>query len=150
MSEKDDTPEEESLEVLAEVELSSDDLDDDLLEVDVVADVFEAEVDVEEDEDDDVETPAPAAADDDDDDDDEVEADLDAILKVRIAAGDDDDEDDEDKPPVKKETPPGEAEPVQAKQDYEFLCPACFLLVNNSAVTHNECPHCGEPLGDMS
>jgi hypothetical protein len=144
MSEEDDTPEEESLEALAAAELSDDDPADDELESESNEDL-----DDEEDEDDDVETPA--SADDDDDDDDEVEADLDAILKVRIAAADDDDDDDdEDKPPVKKETPQGEAEPVQAKQDYEFLCPACFLLVNNAAVTDNECPHCGEPLGNFS
>ena len=148
MSEKDDTPEEESLEELAEAELSDDEPGNDELEGNGDAGTFEGDAEEEED-DDDVETPA--SADDDDDDDDEVEADLDAILKVRIAAADDDDDDDdEDKPPVKKETPLGEAEPVQAKQDYEFLCQACFLLVNNAAVTDNECPHCGEPLGNIS
>jgi hypothetical protein len=104
--------------------------------------------DDDDDEDEDVAVPA-AAADDDDEDDDDVEADLDAILKDRIAAGDDEEDDDEEdgpKTPKPAPTPSGEAEPVMARQDHEFSCPNCFLLVNRAAVVDGECPHCGGPV----
>jgi Zn finger protein HypA/HybF involved in hydrogenase expression len=35
---------------------------------------------------------------------------------------------------------------VQAKQENEFSCPNCFLLVNTGAVHDGECPHCGGPV----
>ncbi len=108
--------------------------------------------DDDEDEEDDVSTPArPAADDDDDEDEDDVEADLDAILKDRIAAGDDDDEDeDEDGVVSRPANAAGKAGQVQARQDNEFSCPNCFLLVISSAVRDGECPHCGGPVGKMS
>ena len=93
------------------------------------------------DEDDDDDVAVPAAAADDDEDDDDVEADLDAILKDRIAAGDDEEDDDEEdgpKTPKPAPTPSGEAEPVMARQDHEFSCPNCFLLVNRAAVVDGD------------
>ena len=70
------------------------------------------------------------------------------ILKDRIAAGDDDEDDDDEAEGAAKKplTAPGDAEPVQAKQENEFSCPHCFLLVNSAAVVDGECPHCGGPL----
>ena len=120
-------------EIIEEDELDEDELDED-------------ELDDDEDDEDDVATPArPSGDDDDDEDDDDVEADLDAILKDRIAAGDDedDDEDDEQAAAKKPAVAPGDAEPVQARQENEFSCPHCFLLVNPASVVDGECPHCG-------
>lgn len=153
---KDETTEDDNLaeDELADDELAEDELDDEEdLEGDALNGEFSDDEDddnakEEEDEDDDVATPARPSDDDDDEDDDDVEADLDAILKDRIAAGDDEEEDEEDgTAPAKKPTPaPGDAEHVQAKQENEFSCPNCFLLVNSAAVRDGECPHCGGPV----
>ena len=61
---------------------------------------------------------------------DDVEADLDTILKDRIAAADDDDEDEERGGAAgpTADAPDG----VVPKRANEFMCLACFLLVNRS------------------
>ena len=134
---------------LDEDELNEDELDEDgeFGDDDLPDDDDDLPDDEEDDDEDDVATPArPSGDDDDDEDDDDVEADLDAILKDRIAAGDDedDDEDDDEQAVAKKPTvAPGDAEPVQARQENEFSCPHCFLLVNSTSVVDGECPHCG-------
>ena len=130
----DESIEEEDEEELDEEELNEEELNEEELDDNAGDD---------EDDDDDVDTPARPSDEDDDDDDDDVEADLDAILKDRIAAGDDEDDDDEQVASKKPAVATGEAEPVQARQENEFSCPHCFLLVNPASVVNGECPHCG-------
>ena len=80
---------------------------------------------------------------DDDDDDDEVEADLTAILQERITAEDDNEPDAKE---VAKNQD-GEEVNVVTKQEDEFHCPSCFLLVSQAAIDKDgECPHCGAPV----
>jgi hypothetical protein len=81
----------------------------------------------------------PTGEDEDEDDDiiapDDVEADLDTILKGKIASEDDLDDDDEEEEealvvPVKKPAPVEQADGVTAKQEGEFTCPGCFMVVH--------------------
>jgi hypothetical protein len=113
-------------------------LDDDDLSTDLEEDV--AEVPEEEDDDsDDASAAAKAPTEDDDDEEDlgpdDVEADLDTILKGKIASEDDLDDDDEEEEealvvPVKKPAPVEQADGVTAKQEGEFTCPGCFMVVH--------------------
>lgn len=114
-----------------------DDLDEDLDEELVVADDLDAEDDDDdEDEDDDDKADVPArrrrATEEEDDeeelDPDDVEADLDTILKDRIASGDDLDDEEEEGNAEPDRTGSGSA--VAAKQDGEFTCTGCFMIVH--------------------
>jgi hypothetical protein len=84
------------------------------------------------------------------DDEDDTEEDLDAILKARLGTNDEDDEGDEDDDPVKASTPPtytvveeGDGFTVRPRQASEWICAACFLIVNKVAAAAAACPHCG-------
>lgn len=89
---------------------------------------------------------ARTGADDDDDelDPEDIEADLDTILKGRLASSDDAEEsEDQEGGPVK-------ATPQTTRQENEFHCQSCFLLVDVAvARSTNECPHCGAPIDSV-
>lgn len=76
---------------------------------------------------------------------DDVEADLDAILKDRIAAADDEEEEDEEVVPEPR-APADIAEGVTPKKANEFMCAACFLLVNRGQFGSPGSMHC--PVGE--
>ena len=82
--------------------------------------------------------------DDDEPDPDDIEEDLDAILKDRLSAGDDEDEEDEeeDDQVVKKPVVVAEGD-VTPKQEGEWTCMSCFLIVTKAAASASICPHCG-------
>lgn len=127
-------------------ELDEDELDEDVLEADddfvALDDDFVAAEDDDEDDDETsgpVRRSVPTGEDEDEDDDiiapDDVEADLDTILKGKIASEDDLDDDDEEEEealvvPVKKPAPVEQADGVTAKQEGEFTCPGCFMVVH--------------------
>lgn len=125
-----------------------DDFEEDAFEDDEA--VADADADEEDDDDEDDEKAAPKAKSDDDDDDDEpdpddIEEDLDAILKDRLSAGDDEDEEDEEDEAgqvVKKPDPAVQGD-VAPKQEGEWTCMNCFLIVTKAAASASTCPHCG-------
>lgn len=151
IDEIDELEEDDTVADVDDEELDDEDLSDDLdVDVDdpvVVVDVDEDEVDAAK--------PAPKAAkpatDDDDDDEedlgpDDVEADLDTILKGKIASEDDldDDDEDEDEPlvvPVKK-TVTEQADGVTARQEGEFACPGCYMVVHPRQFGRRSNPTC--------
>ena len=121
-----------------QVEELDEELDDDDLSTDLDEDLVEVP---EEDDDDSDDASAAAKAPSEDEDDeedlgpDDVEADLDTILKGKIASEDDLDDDDEEEEealvvPVKKPAPVEQADGVTAKQEGEFTCPGCFMVVH--------------------
>ena len=70
--------------------------------------------------------------------DDEIEADLDAVLRVRLGADDEDDN---------QPRRAGDSEDdfvALPRQDSEWSCTHCFLIVSKSAARAASCPHCGE------
>lgn len=127
--------------------------DDDLDEEDLDADDDDDDVVVDDDDDDDDAPAAKAAADDDDDnddDEDDLEADLDAILKTRLTSSEEidetDDDEEEDQPPPRKgtDTPDG----VSAKQEGEFTCSGCFIIVHPRQFGRRSDPVCPEGFED--
>ena len=137
-----------------EEELDEEDLSDDL-HVDEDDDAVIGTVDDEiDDEDENAEAASKAAkpsTDDDEEDEedlgpDDVEADLDTILKGKIASEDDLDDDDEDEDealvvPVKK-TVAEQADGVTARQEGEFSCPGCFMVVHPRQFGRRSNPVC--------
>jgi hypothetical protein len=142
---------------LAEPDLEADDLEEaDLEEDDVLVDADDEFGDDEfADEPEDEEAAATAgparksvaavATEDEDEDDDmlapdDVEADLDTILKDRLVAVEDETNEDEEEPEERGEA----ADRLQPKRADEQLCPACFLLVRQTApmcpVGDDDCP----------
>ena len=121
-----------------QVEELDEELDDDDLSTDLDEDLVEVpEADA--DASDRASAAAKAPSEDEDDEEDlgpdDVEADLDTILKGKIASEDDLDDDDEEEEealvvPVKKPAPVEQADGVTAKQEGEFTCPGCFMVVH--------------------
>ena len=125
-----------------EEELDEEDLSDDL-HVDEDDDAVIGTVD---DEIDDEDEKAEAASEAEDLGPDDVEADLDTILKGKIASEDDLDDDDEDEDealvvPVKK-TVAEQADGVTARQEGEFSCPGCFMVVHPRQFGRRSNPVC--------
>ena len=107
-----------------------------------------AEGDDEDDDEDGDEAPARRDGDDDDDDEpdpDDIEEDLDTILKDRLTSSDDDDdeEEDDDQVVVPVTPPPTDGSDVAPREEGEWTCMSCFLIVTKSAANSSVCPHCG-------
>lgn len=154
MSEEEEVLGDEDVENLEEVDdpdAAGDELDEDF-EGDEFADGEGTETEAADDEDEDEEEAAPAATKDDDDDEepdpDDIEEDLDSILKDRLSSSDDDDDEDEeeDEQQVVKPKAPVVAEgDVAPRQEGEWTCMSCFLIVTKSGSSSTHCPHCGAP-----
>lgn len=157
----DDTDDIEELDESLEVSDDDDDLDGDSLADDSLEgeslDPLDGSL-ADDDEADDADGEAPespkASGDEEDEEDalgpDDVEDDLDTILKGKIASSDDldDEEDDEDDAPVTplRQAKPETADGVTAKQEGEFTCPGCFMVVHPRQFGRRAAPRC--PFGE--